>query len=91
MFWVSVGRSLLPPPPAEVKPLSREEAEDSHSAAPVNSHTTLETPQPREPSRHASSAWRGRAGGKRNLRDLPAPGELHPGKFFVNVELIVVN
>lgn len=62
VFWVSVGGSLLPPPPAEVKRRSREEAEDSHSAAPVNSHTTLETPRPRELSRHASSAWRGRAG-----------------------------
>ncbi|XP_062362185.1 collagen alpha-1(I) chain-like [Cinclus cinclus] len=68
---VSALRGQIPPPtaPAEMKPRSREEAEDSHSAAPVYSHTALEAPRPREPSRHASPAWRGRTGGKCFVED----------------------
>lgn len=87
MCRVPAGRSLLPPPPAEMKPRSREEAEDSHSAAPVYSHIALEAPRPRGDTR----VLRGVAGGKCDLRGLPAPGELRPENFFVSVELIVVN
>lgn len=85
----SAGRAFLPPPPAEVKPRSREAAGDFHAAAPVG------CPAPRLPPRGFCAACAARHGGagrgERTPPRPPGPRRAAPGEFFVNAELIVVN